>query len=153
MEASKHLQRPRKVLVRCSAAEERPRLTKLLFNVTIQGSVGPVQVIMTRDSTVGDLIATAVRQYVKEGRPPMLPTAVPSGFNLHYSQFSLESLGMDEKVMSLGSRNFFLCRRKPPVPETDGSVMTSSSASSCSKEAEKSVNAGINWLKFMDFSL
>lgn len=108
VEAPKQLQRLSRVLDLRSAAfsiqassaglavEERPRLTKLLLNVTIQGSVGPVQVIMTPDSTVGDLIAAAVRQYVKEGRRQMLPAAVPSSFDLHYSQFSLES-----KILSL----------------------------------------------------
>ncbi|PKI78766.1 hypothetical protein CRG98_000833 [Punica granatum] len=133
------------------AAEERPRLTKLLLNVTIQGSLGPVQVVMTQDSSVADLIATAMRQYVKEGRRPVLRSADPTGFDLHYSQFSLESLGRDEKLMTLGSRNFFLCPRKPPAAETDGATATP--AASCSKEAEKATKTGSNWLKFMAFLL
>lgn len=70
--------------------EARPKLTKLLLNVTIQGSVGTVQVVMSLESTVGDLIAAAVRQYTKEGRRPIL-SAEPSRYDLHYSQFSLES--------------------------------------------------------------
>ena len=51
--------------------EGRPqaaRLTKLLLNVTIQGSLGPVQVVMSPESTVGDLIAIAVKIYAKECR-------------------------------------------------------------------------------------
>ena len=64
---------------------------KLLLNVTMMGSLGPVQVIMTPESTVGDLMAAVVRQYVKEGRRPILPTTDASAFDLHYSQFSLES--------------------------------------------------------------
>lgn len=68
-----------------------PRLTKLLLNVTVQRSLGPVQVVMSPDSTVGDLIAAALRQYAKEGRRLTLPTNDPAGFDLHYSQFSLES--------------------------------------------------------------
>lgn len=100
MEEPKQLRRPRtlpdlrssEVTVQASSVfEERPRLTKLLLNVTIQGSLGPVQVVMTPESKVGDLIAAAMRQYVKEGRRPMLSTADPSGYDLHYSQFSLES--------------------------------------------------------------
>lgn len=74
-----------------TAQEGRPRLTKLLLNVTIQGSLGPVQVVMTPESKVSDLIAAAVRLYAKEGRRPILPTTDPFMFDLHYSQFSLES--------------------------------------------------------------
>ena len=75
-----------------TSPEDRPRVPpKLLLNVTMQGSPGPVQVVMKPESTVGDLVASAVRQYVKEGRRPVLPTANPSAFDLHYSQFSLES--------------------------------------------------------------
>lgn len=69
----------------------RPKMTKLLINVTIQGSVGPVQVLMSPEMTVADLVAATVRQYLKEARRPILPTADPSAFDLHYSQFSLES--------------------------------------------------------------
>lgn len=66
------------------------KLTKLLLNVTIQGSVGAVQVLMTPESTVGDLIVAAMSQYAKEGRRPILIATDSSRFNLHYSQFSLE---------------------------------------------------------------
>ncbi|KAL2989869.1 hypothetical protein AAZX31_11G163600 [Glycine max] len=64
---------------------------KLLLKVTPMGSLGPVQVVMTPESTVGDLVAVTVRQYVKEGRRPILPSNDPSHFDLHYSQFSLQS--------------------------------------------------------------
>ncbi|KAF5727506.1 hypothetical protein HS088_TW22G01199 [Tripterygium wilfordii] len=88
------------------------RPTKLLLKVTIQGSVGPVQVLMSPESTVCDLVAAALRQYSKEGRRPILPSTDPSAFGLHYSQFSLESLDREEKLMELGSRNFFICCQK-----------------------------------------
>ena len=68
-----------------------PKLTKLLLNVTIQGSVGAVHVVMSPESMVSDLVTAALRQYAKEGRRPILPTTDPSKFDLHYSQFSLES--------------------------------------------------------------
>ena len=127
--------------------ENKPKLTKLLLNVTVQGSAGAVQVIMSSENTVADLVAAAVRQYVKECRRPILPITDPSCFDLHYSQFSLESLERNEKLMELGSRNFFLCRRKGEVE----SEATTSSSSTCSKEAEKVSKAGIPWLKFMGF--
>lgn len=79
------------VVVDTILQEGRPRLMKLLLNVTIQGSLGPVQVVMTPESTVNDLIATSVRIYAKEDRRPILVTTDPAMFDLHYSQFSLES--------------------------------------------------------------
>lgn len=75
-----------------SPTESLPRQPpKLLLHVTMLGSLGPVKVVMTPESTVGDLVTASIRQYLKEGRRPFLPTTDPSGFDLHYSQFSLES--------------------------------------------------------------
>ncbi|KAI6685269.1 hypothetical protein NL676_031182 [Syzygium grande] len=133
-------------------AEPRPRLTKLLLNVTVLGGVGAVQVVTTPESTVGDLVAAVVRQYAKEGRRPALASDDPSRFDLHYSQFSLESLDREEKLMALGSRNFFVCPNKALADGRaagDGGAATSS----CSREAQKAAKAGFNWLKFMDFWL
>ncbi|MBA0712979.1 hypothetical protein Golax_012044, partial [Gossypium laxum] len=73
-----------------SSVARPPKLTKLLLNVTIQGSLGAVQVVMSPENTVGDLITVSVRQYSKEGRRPMLPPTDAALFDLHYSQFSLE---------------------------------------------------------------
>ncbi|KAG9151266.1 hypothetical protein Leryth_002815 [Lithospermum erythrorhizon] len=123
--------------------EEPKKLPKLLLNVTIQRSLGPVHVVMLPDSSVGELIAAAVHLYVKEGRRPVLSSVDPAGFDLHYSQFSLESLSREEKLITLGSRNFFLCPVKASV-EANGS---------CSKEVEKATKLPLPWLKFMDLLL
>ncbi|CAL9121123.1 uncharacterized protein LOC103968341 [Musa acuminata AAA Group] len=126
---------------------ERKVPTKVLVNVTVQRSLGPVQVMASTDWSVGDLVAAALRLYVKEARRPPLPTPEPSAFGLHYSQFSLESLDPKEKLVDLGSRNFFLCLN----PQTEAAASTSSSSSgSCSKQAEKASKIGISWLSFMD---
>lgn len=68
-----------------------PKLTKLLLNVSIQRTLGAVQVLMSPEATVEDLIAAALRQYSKEGRRSILPSTEASGYDLHYSQFSLQS--------------------------------------------------------------
>jgi len=74
------------------ATEGLPRQPpKLLLKVTVLGSLGPVQMLMKPESTVGDLVETAVRQYIKEARRPILPSSFGSDFDLHFSQFSLES--------------------------------------------------------------
>ncbi|KAM7522473.1 hypothetical protein LguiA_012375 [Lonicera macranthoides] len=129
----------------------RPKLTKLLLNVTVQRSLGPVMVLMPPESTVGDLIAAALRQYAKEGRRPILPSANSSDFDLHYSQFSLESLDRDEKLTALGSRNFFLCPKKSGNENSGEGFGSAVTASLCSKEADKRSKVGMPWLKFMDF--
>ncbi|KAJ8551959.1 hypothetical protein K7X08_028402 [Anisodus acutangulus] len=92
--------------------KDKLKLTKLLLNVTIQRSIGPVQVLISLESTVQDLIAASLRQYSKEGRRPVLTSCNPADYDLHYSQFSLESLDREEKLMGLGSRNFFLCPKR-----------------------------------------
>ncbi|TMW83299.1 hypothetical protein EJD97_002197 [Solanum chilense] len=123
----------------------RPKLTKLLLNVTIQRSPGPVQVLISPESTVHDLIATAVRQYSKEGRRPALCSTDLFDYDLHYSQFSLASLDRAEKLVALGTRNFFLCPKKLGA-ET-------SSSSRCKKEAQTEISVDLPWPKFMDFML
>lgn len=132
-------------------AEERPKLTKLLLNVTIQRSLGAVQVLMSPESTVGDLIAAALRQYAKEGRRPILPSVDPSGFDLHYSQFSLERLDREERLVALGSRNFFLCPAKASPAAGSGGGGIDGVTTSCSKQAEKDNKIGVPWLKFLSF--
>ncbi|XP_019176181.1 PREDICTED: uncharacterized protein LOC109171581 [Ipomoea nil] len=131
-----------------AALQFPPKLTKLLLNVTIQRSTGALQVLIPPDSTVDDLIAAALRQYVKEGRRPVLPSTNAADYGLHYSQFSLESLDRTEKLAALGSRNFFLC---PEMAETAavGGVTTSSPSSSCSNEVDKPTKSiGLSWFKF-----
>ncbi|XP_055818759.1 uncharacterized protein LOC129887618 [Solanum dulcamara] len=128
-----------------TAVNIRPmKLTKLLLNVTIQRSVGPVQVLISLESTVADLIAAALRQYSKEGRRPVLSSIDAADYDLHYSQFSLESLEREENLNALGSRNFFMC------PKND--ALTTSSLS-CGKQVDTTTKISLPWLKFMDFLL
>ncbi|XP_026403396.1 uncharacterized protein LOC113298783 [Papaver somniferum] len=134
-------------------SENIPKLTKLLLNVTVQRSLGPIHVVMSPDSTVGDLITMVVKQYSKEGRRPSLSTTNASDFNLHYSQFSLESLDKEEKLIQLGSRNFFLC---PKIKNDDvgfAPFLTASSSNPCSNQAERVSNKKVQppWCRFIDF--
>ncbi|XP_039012705.1 uncharacterized protein At4g22758-like isoform X2 [Hibiscus syriacus] len=126
-------------------SDVKPKLTKLLLNVTIQDSLGAIQVVMSPENTVRDLITAAVRQYSKEGRRPIMRPTDVALFDLHYSQFSLESLEREEKLMALGSRNFFLCTKT--AASKDGESRTSS----CFNEADVVTKSSIPWLKFMDF--
>ncbi|KAL1298735.1 hypothetical protein HN51_043037 [Arachis hypogaea] len=130
---------------------------KILLKVTLLGSVAPVQLLMRPESTVGDLISAAVSQFVREGRRPVLPTDEPSGFNLHYSQFSLESLNREGKLIELGSRSFFLCPRKVTQGGAAVEGGVTKTYASCAEEAGKvrEVNGGgaFGWFKLMHFML
>ncbi|XP_004958838.1 uncharacterized protein LOC101769285 [Setaria italica] len=102
------------------AAEGAPeadsrRLTRLLVNVTVDRSLWPVHLVLGADATVADLVRAAVAAYVREGRHPPIhqhPGGAADGCELHFSKYSLESLRPEEKVLDLGSRNFFLCARR-----------------------------------------
>lgn len=130
----------------------RLKLTKLLLNVTIQRSLGPVHVLISPESTVHDLIAAVIRQYSKEGRRPALYSVDSSDYDLHFSQFSLESLDRAEELTALGSRNFFLCPKKLGAVTSMGGDLTVSS-SRCTKQADTDIRIALPWPKFMDFLL
>ncbi|XP_054822845.1 uncharacterized protein LOC129321188 [Prosopis cineraria] len=110
-----------------SLATDSLRLTKVLMNVTIENSLGPVQVLISPDDTVADLIKAALAIYHREKRRPFLKLQDPKHYALHYSPFWLQSLKADVKLKNLGSRNFFLCS-KP------------STLSSCSEEANMTMD-------------
>lgn len=134
-----------------AAASPKPKLTKVLLNVTVQGSVGAVQVLMSPASRVRDLISVTLKQYLKEGRRPVISGSSVDDFDLHYSQFSLESLDREEKLETLGSRNFFLCKRKVVA---DGGANGGVPVTSCSTQAEKVAKLNPNpcpWLKFISY--
>lgn len=89
------------------------RLTRLLVNVTVDRSLWPVHLVLGADATVADLVRAAVAAYAREGRRPPLAGAAADGFELHLDKYSLQSLRLEDKVLDLGSRNFFLCARRP----------------------------------------
>lgn len=164
--------------------QQKPRLTKLLLNVTLHGSVGSLQVVMSPEATVEDLVSAAVKEYVKEGRRPFLRPVDPSCYDLHYSQFSLESkillspsqdkgisicvdrfsrvchwihepgLNREEKLMELGSRNFFICPKKCGttafLDENDDGLPIASS-STCPHQVNLVAGGScFEWLKLMN---
>jgi hypothetical protein len=77
-------------------------------------------------------------------------------------------LNREEKVVKLGSRNFFLCPKNTPHAaegitgiSKDGGVMTPFAAASCGKEVEKARQyvggggggGGFGWFKLMHFMM
>ncbi|KAH9603183.1 hypothetical protein KSS87_018626 [Heliosperma pusillum] len=119
-------------------------IRKVLMNVSVQGSVGCVQVLVSLDSSVADLIMAVVLQYVKERRRPLVSPKDASHFDLHFSAFTLDCLDREEKLATLGSRSFFMCKRKEMASQAPNDSCNNGGAtsSSCSKQAEKETKPG-----------
>ncbi|CAN6234904.1 unnamed protein product [Urochloa humidicola] len=121
--------------------------SKVLVSVAVQRSMWPLHVMAPAEWTVADLVAAAVALYVREGRRPLLPSADPAAFGLHYSQFSLESLDPKEKVMELGSRSFFLCPKSSAAGQT-ASSSSSDGVSGVSMVASRKAPAWLSYIQF-----
>ncbi|KAF5207937.1 Ppr containing protein, partial [Thalictrum thalictroides] len=63
---------------------------KVVVNVTVEGSPGPVRTLVKLGASVEDTIKLVVDKYSKEGRSPQLGRDNVSFFDLHHSHFSLE---------------------------------------------------------------
>lgn len=81
---------------------------KVVVNVTVEGSAGPVRAMVSLGSSVRDAIAAVVERYHREGRSPRLDPASAESFQLHHSHFSLQSLNKNDKIGDVGGRNFYL---------------------------------------------
>ncbi|CAA6656241.1 unnamed protein product [Spirodela intermedia] len=77
---------------------------KVLVTVTVEGSPGPVRVLVGLQES-----------YCREGRSPKLDPAAVASFQLHHTQFCLESLNKEDTLGQVGSRNFYLRRSRPDV--------------------------------------
>ncbi|XP_060181474.1 uncharacterized protein LOC132611054 isoform X1 [Lycium barbarum] len=82
--------------VKIFSQEKQKKLKKLLMNVNIQNSLGPLHVVMSSENTVGDFIKAVIEIYLKEKRRPLLPSSDARCYELHYSQFSLDTEGRPE---------------------------------------------------------
>ncbi|VAI34388.1 hypothetical protein VPH35_091244 [Triticum aestivum] len=81
---------------------------KVVVNVTVEGSAGPVRAMVSLGSSIRDAIAAVVERYHREGRSPRLDPASAESFQLHHSHFSLQSLNKNDKIGEVGGRNFYL---------------------------------------------
>ncbi|GMJ06159.1 hypothetical protein HRI_004285100 [Hibiscus trionum] len=79
---------------------------KVVINVSVEGSPGPVRTMVKLGSSVDDTIKLVVDKYVEEGRTPKLDSS--SGLELHHSYFSLQSLDKSISIGDAGSRSFYL---------------------------------------------
>ena len=64
---------------------------KVVVNVTVEGSPGPVRIMVKLGSSVEDTIKLVVEKYNEEGRTRKLDPKATSSFQLHHSSFCLQS--------------------------------------------------------------
>ncbi|XP_027362113.1 uncharacterized protein At4g22758 [Abrus precatorius] len=83
---------------------------KVVVNVTVEGSPGPVRTMVKLGSSVEETIKRVVDKYREEGRSPKIDVNMASSFQLHHSYFSLQSLDKSEVIADVGSRSFYLRR-------------------------------------------
>ncbi|KAL2543946.1 Uncharacterized protein Fot_13179 [Forsythia ovata] len=81
---------------------------KVVVNVTVEGSPGPVRTMLKLGSSVEETVKLVVEKYNDEGRSPCLDKDAASTFELHHSYFSLQSLSKSDMIGDVGSRSFYL---------------------------------------------
>ncbi|KAK9103570.1 hypothetical protein Sjap_020824 [Stephania japonica] len=92
---------------------------KVLVNVMVERSLGRVQVLMSPETRLEDLIKAVIEIYVKDKMRPLLPETSPQHFDLHYSQFTFECLDPNKELKDIGSRNFFLCMKANSIESSN----------------------------------
>ncbi|KAH7833707.1 hypothetical protein Vadar_008892 [Vaccinium darrowii] len=104
---------------------------KVVVNVTVEGSPGPIRTMVQLGSSVEETIRIVVNKYSKEGRSPLLDKHAASTFELHPSYFSLQCLSKSDMIGEVGSRSFYL-RRKGNSDHSrscrDGGIMVSAAS-------------------------
>lgn len=84
--------------------------TKVVINVTVEGSPGPIRTMVKLGSNVEEITKLVVKKYNEEGRTPLMDKDAFSTYELHHSYFSLEGLSKSDLIADVGSRSFYLRR-------------------------------------------
>ncbi|CAL5356025.1 unnamed protein product [Camellia sinensis] len=100
---------------------------KVVVNVTVEGSPGPIRTLVKLGANVEDTIKLVINKYSEEGRRPHLDQDAVSTFELHHSYFSLASLNKWDVIGDVGSRSFYLRRENSDRSSSSGKEMISAS--------------------------
>lgn len=100
---------------------------KVVVNVTVEGSPGPIRTLVKLGANVEDTIKLVINKYKEEGRRPHLDQDAVSTFELHHSYFSLASLNKWDVIGDVGSRSFYLRRGNSDRSSSSGKEMISAS--------------------------
>ncbi|KAI7744883.1 hypothetical protein M8C21_022606, partial [Ambrosia artemisiifolia] len=94
---------------------------RLLINITVIGSAGPIRFVVNEEELVASVMDTALKSYAREGRLPVLG----SNINEFVLYCPIAALSPVEAIGSFGVRNFMLCKKPQPVEELgDGKPVT-----------------------------
>ncbi|PIA42075.1 hypothetical protein AQUCO_02100139v1 [Aquilegia coerulea] len=87
---------------------------RLLISINVLGSAGPLRFLVNEEELVAAVIETAVRNYAREGRLPILRSDL-NNFLLYSANSGTDgkSLSPWETIGSRGGRNFVLCKKTP----------------------------------------
>nr|XP_004231982.3 uncharacterized protein At4g22758-like [Solanum lycopersicum] len=95
--------------------------TRLLIMVNVLGSAGPLRFVVNENDMVAKVVDTALKQYSREGRLPLLSSNV-NDFLLYSATAGMDALGASDLIGSLGVRNFILCKKQKQAMMTEGRV-------------------------------
>ncbi|KAF5734866.1 hypothetical protein HS088_TW15G00361 [Tripterygium wilfordii] len=83
---------------------------KVVVNVTVEGSPGPVRTMVKLGCCVEETIKLVLKKYSEEQRSPKVDKNSPSSYELHQSNFTLQCLDKSKLIGETGSRSFYLRR-------------------------------------------
>ncbi|MCD9645487.1 hypothetical protein HAX54_034448 [Datura stramonium] len=100
---------------------KKVKCTRLLITVNVLGSAGPLRFVVSENDKVAKVVDTALKQYAREGRLPLLSSDVNDYF-FYSATAGIDALEPSDSIGSVGVRNFILCKkqRQPMMTEARG---------------------------------
>ncbi|PHT56694.1 hypothetical protein CQW23_05180 [Capsicum baccatum] len=95
------------------------KCTRFLITVNVLGSAGPLRFVVDENDKVAKVVDTALKQYAREGRLPILSSDV-NDFFLYSASAGIDALEASDSIGSLGVRNFILCKKQKQQVMTEG---------------------------------
>ncbi|XP_043696122.1 uncharacterized protein LOC122646602 [Telopea speciosissima] len=90
---------------------------RLLININVLGSAGPIRFIVSEEELVTAVIDTALKSYAREGCLPVLGSNLKN-FLLYCANAGGDALNPWDTIGSRGGRNFVMCKKPQPLQET-----------------------------------
>ncbi|XP_060185981.1 uncharacterized protein At4g22758-like [Lycium barbarum] len=103
---------------------------RLLISITVVGSAGPIRFVVNEKELVGNVIDTALKNYAREGRLPVLGSNF-NNFMLYCPTVATDVLSPWETIGSLGVRNFVLVKK----PQAEDPILDGKQAALARKGA------------------
>ncbi|KZV42268.1 hypothetical protein F511_13367 [Dorcoceras hygrometricum] len=104
--------------------DDKSRRSRFLITINVFGSAGPLRFVVSEDDIAAKVIETALKQYAREGRLPVLGTDIRPFFL--YNGFN--ALRSSEAIGSSGLRNFVMFKQMTtesrPHPTVDRKGLT-----------------------------